>query len=126
MAIYHVTVGNVSAKNANVVPDEADFPRYRAIAGRYSGMGWTAGQAMDDLMAKLEPLTEKPQTIILHRMESDEFFGAKQQERLQELMQRHKGEGLPASEQAELETLIEEELEGAIQRTKKMFGMNQP
>jgi hypothetical protein len=127
MAIYHVTAHNlgeyVGALNQ---ASKTEAPPYRAIAGRFSAMGWTAGDAIDALLVKLAQAgVDTPRNIAVHKMEPDEFFNAEQQARLQELMKRHKNGGLPSNERTELQALVDAELEGAIRRTEKMFGATQ-
>lgn len=57
---------------------------------------------------------------------ADQFFNATQQERLTELMKlRHAG-NLSTGEESELESLIEEELDGARQRTEALLDELKP
>jgi hypothetical protein len=65
--------------------------------------------------------------IIMPDLRPDRFFTAEQQQRLSELMQRwrearDKGSALPPCQQAELESLVEAELEAARLRAEAMFS----
>ena len=68
---------------------------------------------------------ERNAVVFVQDFRPDEFFTEAQQLRLSELMgkwrlARDKSETLPADEQAELEKLIEAELEGSARRVEKM------
>jgi hypothetical protein len=61
------------------------------------------------------------------KMEPDEFFTAEQQQRLEELLSRWRvardgGRQFPSEEQAELEALVEAQLEGSARRVEAAFG----
>jgi hypothetical protein len=93
---------------------------YRAIAGRVQSVGKTAGEALDSLTAQL-PDEEAGTLVVVQHLRPDAFFTADQQRRLQELMERWRtardaGQSLPTAEQAELDALVQAELEGAAQR----------
>ncbi|MEK7831398.1 MAG: hypothetical protein AAB401_09960, partial [Acidobacteriota bacterium] len=60
-------------------------------------------------------------------MQPDRFFTSEQRNRLQELMvrwrtARDEGARLPKEEQAELESLVSAQLEGAAQRAEAMLN----
>ncbi len=60
-------------------------------------------------------------------MRPDRFFTSEQQNRLEELMRlwraaRDAGAQLPTEQQAELEALVEAQLEGAARRAEAMFA----
>lgn len=93
---------------------------YHAIAGHKQSAGVTAGAALDALTAQL-PADETGTLIIVQTFRPDTFFTAAHQQRLADLMARwrsaHAHEtSLPVHEQAELETLIDLELDAATRR----------
>jgi hypothetical protein len=112
----------------SVFPDSAGSPArlYRAIAGDRQAVGLTVGGAVD---AVTEPMGEPTETtvVIVQPMRPDRFFGAEQIRRLRELMTKWRaaldaGTVLPADEQAELNGLVQAELEAMIERTKALAG----
>jgi DNA-binding IclR family transcriptional regulator len=110
-----------------IVPErtEAGSTAYRAIAGQRQSLGKTAGEALDTLAAML-PDEERGTLIIVQDFQPDRFFTERQIERLQTLMTRwrearDKGTCLPPDEQAELENLIDAELQGATERAEVLL-----
>jgi hypothetical protein len=102
-----------------IVPDRvlAGSISYRAIAGAHQSTGKTAGEALDALTAQLPP-DESGTLIIVRSLRPDGLFTAAQQQRLHELMTRWRaardsGAALPEGEQAELDGLVETELQAA-------------
>ena len=98
---------------------------YHAIAGDKQSFGQTAGQALDAITAQLED-EETGTLVIVQNQRPDRFFTAAQIKRLTELMQRwrealNKGKELPAAEQAELEALVDAELQAATQRAAALL-----
>jgi hypothetical protein len=98
---------------------------YRAIAGEKSSIGKTAGQALDALTAQLGEF-EFQTPLIIQSFRSDPFFSAQQQTRLSELMHlwrlaRDQGQDLPTEQQAELDNLVELELQAATARTASLM-----
>lgn len=98
---------------------------YRAIAGDKQSVGRTAGEALDALVTQLADDAAGTLAIV-QRQQPDRFFTAEQRRRLEELMARWReardcGQGLPASEQAELDQLVEAELHGSAQRTAALL-----
>jgi hypothetical protein len=99
---------------------------YRAICGSHQAIGLTPGQALDQLEVQLtqEPEQQIGETlVILQRFRPDDLFTAQQQARLRELMDRHhcainQGQPLDPDLQAELEQLVEAELEANIRRSQ--------
>jgi hypothetical protein len=81
------------------------------------------GAAIDGLAAQLD---ESAGTlIIVQNLRPDQFFTAEQQQRLEELFAkwreaRDRGAALPAAEQAELESLVNAELDGSSERVHAM------
>ena len=94
---------------------------YRAIAGHRSFVGKTAGQALDALTAELGEI-EFGTLLVIQNFQPDSFFDAEQQSRLSELMnlwrlERDQGRELQPEQQAELDRLVELELQAATART---------
>lgn len=109
-----------------ILPENVDAqnPTFRALAGEKNSTGKTMGEALDALNAQLSE-AESGTLVIVQQFRPDEFFTATQQARLSELMTkwraaRDAGEKLPADEQAELEALVEAQLEGSARRTEAM------
>jgi hypothetical protein len=95
---------------------------YRAVAGSVRSHGRTAGEALDALTTQL---TERGTSmlVIVQSFVPDPFFTADQQQRLGELMERWRdardaGGALPPDQQAELESLVEAEVQAAKQRAE--------
>ena len=93
---------------------------YRAIAGVAQSTGRTPGEALDALTSQLG--AEAAGTlVVVQQLRPDRFFTAAQQQRLEELMARWRAardaqSALPPEEQAELDALVEAELQAAGQR----------
>lgn len=105
---------------------DAQNPSFRAMAGEKNSTGKTMGEALDALNAQLSE-AESGTLVIVQQFRPDEFFTATQQAHLSELMTkwraaRDAGENLPAAEQAELEALVEAQLEGSARRTEAMMS----
>ena len=106
-------------------PNSSGQVAFRAIAGTQHSSGRTAGEALDALTPLLPP-DETSTLVIVQHLRPDALFTAQQQQRLGELMgkwraARDTGGVLSADEQAELEKLIEAELEAATQRAKALL-----
>jgi hypothetical protein len=106
-----------------IVPEEAQGSpaRFRATAGEAQSVAATAGQALDALAAQLGGL-DGTTLIAVQMMRPDALFTAAQQQRLTELMARWRaardtGQPFPPEEQAELDALVEAELQAATQRS---------
>ena len=98
---------------------------YRAIAGDKCSVGKTAGQALDALTAQLDEI-EFSALLVIQSFRPDSFFSAEQQERLSELMHlwrsaRNQGQELLPEQQAELDNLVEIELQAATARTSALM-----
>lgn len=98
---------------------------YRAISGDKCSVGKTAGQALDALTAQLDDI-EFSALLIIQSFRPDLFFSAEQQQRLSELMvlwrsARDQGQELPPEQQAELNSLVELELQAATARTSVLM-----
>jgi microcompartment protein CcmL/EutN len=101
------------------VPEEGGGLSYLAVQGNKQAVGTTVGKALDALTEQF-PMTTST-IVIVQQLHPDAFFGAQDQQRLGELMQRWhvaqtKDEILPVVEQKELEDLIEKELKASEQR----------
>jgi adenylate kinase len=99
---------------------------YRAIAGDKHSVGKTAGQALDALTAQLDDV-EFSALLVIQSFRPDSFFSLEQQERLSELMTlwrlaRDQGRELPTEQQAELDELVELELQAATARSGTLIG----
>ncbi len=93
---------------------------YRAVAGARQSIAKTVGAALDALTAQL-PVDQTGTLVILQDQGPDAFFSADQQRRLSELMERWRaarnaGTALPAQEQAELNSLVDAEVQAAGKR----------
>lgn len=91
------------------------------MAGDKQSIGKTAGEALDALTAQLDK-DEASTLVIVQNLGLDQFFNAEQQQRLSELMShwrsaRDQGQALPSDEQAELDALVEAELQASANRT---------
>jgi hypothetical protein len=98
---------------------------YRAIAGDKQWVGKTAGQALDGLTAQLGEI-EFSALLVIQSFRPDSFFSADQQKRLSELMSlwrlaRDQGQALLPDLQAELDTLVDAELNAATARTAALM-----
>jgi hypothetical protein len=102
------------------VTTEQGGKAYHAIAGKKQSAGATAGAALDALTAQLSA-DEASTLVVVQNLRPDRFFTAAQQQRLEELMMHWRAAqdndgAWSQQEQAELESLIETELEGATRR----------
>jgi predicted exporter len=99
---------------------------FRAAARGRESMGPTAGAALDALGEQLNE-EERNTLIIVQSMRPDEYFPAHQRQRLTELLAKRRaamdaGGQMDSLESAELESLIDAELEGATRRAAAMVG----
>ncbi len=102
---------------------------YRAVAGDKQSIGKTAGQALDALTTQLGE-AEFSGVLVLQSFRPDQFFGIEQQKRLSELMElwrkaRDEEKSLSAELQAELDNLVEVELNAAAKRTKFLMQQSE-
>lgn len=105
-----------------ILPEEKNF---RAVAGKKESIGRTAGEALDALTAQLDE-EESGTLVIIQNRRSDKFFNASQQNRLTSLMEKRKTGTLSAAEEAELEKLVEAELNCARQRAEELLHELKP
>ena len=93
---------------------------YRAVAGARQAVAKTVGAALDALTAQL-PLEESGTLVVVQNHRADRFFTAQQQQRIDELMgcwraARDSGKSLSPSEQAELNALVDAEVQASGER----------
>jgi hypothetical protein len=102
---------------------------YRAAMGNRQSTGKTAGAALDALTVQIGS-QEINGFLLLQNYQPDQFFMAKQQQRLAELMSiwraaQDLGDTLPREQQSELDDLIEAELDATAERAKSIFAQIQ-
>lgn len=108
--------------NILILPEKRDS--YRALSGDKESNGRTPGQALDALRSQLtEEEAGTPGIVPSHK--PDRFFDAAQQERLAELLQLREAGELSAEAESELESLVEAELRGAMQRAEALSNPQQ-
>ena len=107
-----------------ILPEKvgADETTYRALAGERESVGRSAGEALDALTAQLTD-EEAGMVVVIQNLRPDGFFTAAQQQRLEELMSRWRtardcGSSLAEEEQAELQSLVDAELDAARRRAE--------
>jgi len=96
-----------------------------SYSGKHS-LGKTAGEALDKLTESLNDNVSGA-IVVVQPMQPDRFFTAEQRNRLQELMTKWRtardvGTKLSDEEQAELESLVGAQLEGAANRAEAMLA----
>jgi hypothetical protein len=109
-----------------IVPESVGPPqRYRAVAGNKQSVGKTAGEALDALTAQLDE-AERGTLVVVQSFRPDAFFTAPQRQRLEELWGRWRaareaGKALAPEEQAELEALVQAEVQGSAERAQALL-----
>jgi hypothetical protein len=103
---------------------------YAASTDACTSVGRTAGAALDALSEKIGG-TYSGAVVVLQNLRADEFFTVAQQQRLEELLTkwrlaRDSGHTLPTDEQAELESLVDRELEGSARRVESAASQIRP
>lgn len=98
-------------------------PRFRAIAGDRQTVGRTMGEALDALTAEWGDDIEQT-AVLIQRFRPDPYFTEAQHARMQELLARRAELTVP--ERAELEVLVDAELDATIARTESLVGPPQP
>jgi len=105
-----------------ILPEVSDQGEklYRAIAGGHQSVAGTAGAALDALTAQL-PADEAGTLVVVQSQQPDEFFTARQQGRVRDLMARWRtardaGTSLTPAERTELEALVDAEVQAAGKR----------
>lgn len=112
----------------SIVPihSEKGVTSYRAIAGSRKAVGRTAGQALDAIAGRLTE-DETSTLVVVQHHRPDRFFTAQQQKRLGELMTlwrsaRDSNSTLSPQDQAELDALVEAEVQASAQRAAAIVG----
>lgn len=100
---------------------------FRAVAGKLQSVGRSAGEALDALAAKL-PEKDTGTLVLVQQGKPDRYFSATQQQRLGELVSRWRevrdaGGELSPEIAAELEALVDEEINAAGRRASEIAGM---
>ena len=103
------------------IPTDAGATAFLAVAGAKRSQGATAGEALDTLTAQLSA-DEADTLIVVRRRRPDRYFDADHQRRLAELMARwrsaiEQGQSLSPAEQAELDALVDVELQASATRS---------
>ncbi len=103
------------------VPTSSGTVSYHALSGAKQSQGRTAGAALDALADQLDD-DDKDRLVVVQHQKPDAFFDGAQQRRMAELMTlwraaRAAGTPLTPEEQAELDQLIEAEVEASSRRT---------
>src|ERR1051325_99340 len=93
---------------------------YRAVAGAHQAGAKPVGGALDALPAQLS-LEESGTLVVVQNHRPDRFFTAQQRARLEDLVERWRtardtGKSFPASEQAELNALVDAEVQASGER----------
>src|SRR5580692_5222040 len=91
---------------------ESSDARFHAISGSHRSVGRTAGEALDALLATEVGRDVESSAILIQRFVPDAYFTLAQYDRLQELLAHR--ESLPEGDSAELDALIDAELEATI------------
>ena len=96
--------------------------RYRALAGGRESVGRSVGEALDALTLQLRD-DGTGMLVVIQNLRPDAFFTAAQHQRLEELMSRWRtardnDSSLDGEEQAELQSLIDDELNAARLRAE--------
>jgi hypothetical protein len=104
--------------------DDAHPTAFRAVIAGRKADGRTPGEALDALTSQIGAEKDGA-AVIVQLFQPDSYFTAEQRERLSGLMarwrtEREAGSTLPPAEQAELERLVEEELQGSAERAAQM------
>jgi len=107
------------------VPTTMGRIAYHAVAGNKRSQGKTAGEALDALTLQL-PEDKRNTLVIVQNRHPDRFFSAGQQQQLAALMHqwrvaRNNHTTLPKAKQAELEALVEAELEASTARAAALL-----
>jgi hypothetical protein len=112
------------------VPSDHGTVTYWAMGHNKRSHGATAGEALDALTQQLTE-DETATLVVIQNQRPDRFFNSDQQIRLGELMSRWRtcramGGALPGVEQAELEKLVEAELEASAARASVLADELKP
>lgn len=97
--------------------------RFRAIAGDRQSVGRTMGEALDALAAEWGDSIQET-VVLIQRFQPDQYFTQAQYDRMQTLLARRTA--LTPEERAELEALVDAELDATVTRTARLRRANQP
>ncbi len=97
--------------------------RFRAISGRHQSVGRTAGEALDALLEQEKDEVDSS-AIIIQRFVPDAHFTQAQHDQMKMLLVRRNA--LTEAESAELDALIDAELEATIHRTQSLLLQSTP
>lgn len=100
--------------NTIAIVADPDETGYRATSGNRYSTGRTMGEALDALAAQLDA-AETGSLVLIQKRVPDQFFSAAQHARMEEL--RGRRGSLTPEERAELEDLVNAELDATIART---------
>src|SRR5215831_16366094 len=110
----------ISIRAENIGTDQ---PRFRAIAGNRQAVGRTMGEALDVLTADWGKNIQEA-AVLIQRFQPDAYFTEAQYGCMQELLARRAT--LTVEERADLEALIDAELDATIARTESLMRPHQP
>ena len=96
---------------------------FRAIAGKHQSIGKTMGEALDALTADWGDSVEET-VVLIQRFQPDQYFTQAQYERMQALLARRSA--LTPEERAELEALVDAEVDATVARTDHHVRTKQP
>jgi hypothetical protein len=102
---------------------EPGEPRFRAVAGNRQSVGRTMGEALDALTADWGDDVQET-AVLIQRFQPDAYFTEVQHARMQELLAGR--DALTPEERAELEALIDAELDATVARTESLVRQRQP
>lgn len=97
--------------------------QFRAIAGDRQSLGRTMGEALDALTAEWGDSVQET-VVLIQRFQPDQYFTQAQYDRMQALLARRST--LTPEEHAELEVLIDAELDATVARTETRVRPQQP
>ncbi len=99
--------------------ESQESPRFRATAGKRQSLGRTPGEALDALLAT-EDADIESSAILIQRFVPDKYFTEAQYERMQHLLSNRSA--LKEHENAELDALIDAELDATIARADALLA----
>ena len=103
--------------------EKSGQPRFRATAWDRQSVGRTVGEALDALVATWAD-DDTTSAVLIQRFRPDDHFTASQHDRQRDLLNR--SATLTTDERAELEGLIDLELDATISRTNCLIRRLEP
>jgi hypothetical protein len=105
--------------------DADNLTVFSAVSGGYQATGRTVGEALNKLITQLGT-SESSTTVIVQQFQPDRLFTSTQRDQVSDLMARWRAARearttLPPQEQAELERLVDEELQGTTERSAQIL-----